>query len=53
MTPDERLAMALAEIRREIASLQSQVDTMTHKVQELTDICRSCPGFGFDNEEPL
>lgn len=53
MTPEERLALALAEIQRELASLKSQIEQLKHEMQVTVDICRGCPGFGFDDGEPL
>lgn len=46
MTPEERLAFALAEIQREIASLQLQLMRLQREVQTMTDIWRNCACFG-------
>lgn len=46
MTPEEKLALALAEIQREIASIQSQVTQLAREVQQMTDIWRGCACFG-------
>lgn len=57
-SPEEKLALTLAEMRlatqansEALADLQDRVAKLSHQMQETVDICRGCPGFGFDNEE--
>ena len=51
LTPIERLALEVVQLRTEVVEIVEEIDLLTLEVQELKDIFRGCACFGTGGEE--
>ena len=46
LTPIERLALEVVQLRTEVVEIVEEIDLLTLEMQELKDIFRNCACFG-------